>query len=157
MPPFDFDKEQTHFKFTFESSMHKSEKQNEGKQVERDLVVAPDFCDQRNLKGLLILEFFSMLNVQGRTKGYALIQASTLVKATTCSGGTIDSTLSSTIVKDECANPVVETNVEGATSILVQLKTIIISTTIALSLSTVMEELGVDVKVEGLKDIAMEK
>jgi hypothetical protein len=101
--------------------------------------------------------FFDAINVYGRTKGYALIHASILVKATTCSGGIIDSTRSSTIVKDECANPVVETNVEGATSILVQLKTIIIPTTIALSLSTVMEELRVDVKVEGLKDIVMEK
>jgi hypothetical protein len=42
MSPFDSDKEQAHFKFTFESGMHRSEKQNEGEQVERDLVVALD-------------------------------------------------------------------------------------------------------------------
>jgi hypothetical protein len=42
MSPFDYDKEQAHFKFTSESGMHRSEKQNEGEQVERDLVVASD-------------------------------------------------------------------------------------------------------------------
>ncbi len=117
MSPFDYDKEQAHFKFTSESGMHRSEKQNEGEQVERDLVVASDLWPTKLERTFDIGIFSDAINVYGRTKGYAPIQASTLVEATTCSGGTIDSTLSSTTVKDERANPMVETNVEGATSI----------------------------------------
>jgi hypothetical protein len=40
MPPFDFGKMQAHSKSTSEFGMHKSEKQNEGGQMEVDLVVA---------------------------------------------------------------------------------------------------------------------
>jgi len=52
---------------------------------------------------------------------------------------------------------VVETNVEGATLIFVQLKTIVVPTTIVLSPSTAMEELGIDVKVEVIKATIMEE
>jgi hypothetical protein len=61
------------------------------------------------------------------------------------------------IVKDKCANLVVEFDIEGGTSILVQPETIIILATITLNLVFVMEILGVDVRVEEIKAITMEE
>jgi hypothetical protein len=51
---------------------------------------------------------------------------------------------------------VVETDVEGAILILVQLKTIVVPIIIILSPSIAMDELGVDVKVEVTKAIGLE-
>lgn len=137
--------------------MDRSEKQNEGEQMERDLVVAPELWPIELERTSDARLFSNAINVYGKTKGFATIQVSTLVEATTCFGGAIDLTFFSTTVKDEHANLVVETNVEGATLILVQLKTIVVPTTIVLSPSTAMEELGIDVKVEVMKATIMEE
>ncbi len=123
--------------------------------MEGDLVVDLELWPIE-LKRTFDIEIFSnAINVYGRTKGSAPIQAFAIVEIT-CSGGTIDLTLSSTTVKDEHVNSVVETDVEGAILILVQLKKIVVPIIIVLSPSIAMDELGVDVKVEVTKAIGLE-
>jgi hypothetical protein len=62
-----------------------------------------------------------------------------------------------TTIKDECANLVVETNMEGATLTLVQQETIVIPIAIAPSPFTASKDLRVDVKVEVIEATIMEK
>ncbi len=67
------------------------------------------------------MEFFlNVADIYGGTKGSTLVQAFAPTEATTHFNGVIDPTLSNTTIKDECANPVVETSMEGVTLILVQ-------------------------------------
>jgi hypothetical protein len=66
-------------------------------------------------------------------------------------------TLSDTTIKDECANLVVETSMEGATLILVQQETTGIHVAIAPSPFTATKDLGVDVKIEVIKPTIMEE
>ncbi len=119
-----------------------------------DHKIAPYCC---SVKRTFDIEFFSnAINVCGRIEGSTPIQAFAIVEITTCSSGAIDLTFSSTTVKDEHANSVVETDVEGAILILVQLKTIVVPIIIILSPSIAMDELGVDVKVKVTKAIGLE-
>lgn len=61
------------------------------------------------------------------------------------------------IIKDECANLVVETVMEGVTLILIQLKTTIVHIATTPNPFAVTEDLGVDVKVEVTKAMIMEE
>ncbi len=88
--------------------------------MEGDLVVASELWPIEPKRISHIRIFSNAINVYGKTKGFAPIKFFVIVELTTCSGGTIGLTLSCTIVKDEHANSVVETDVEGAISILVQ-------------------------------------
>jgi hypothetical protein len=60
-------------------------------------------------------------------------------------------------IKDECANSMVETIMEGVTLISIQLKTIIVPITTTPGPSAITEDLGVDVKIEVTKATIMEK
>ncbi len=64
---------------------------------------------------------------------------------------------SDTTIKDECANLVVETSMEGATLILVQQETIVIPIAIAPSPFITTKDLRVDVKVEVIEAMIMEE
>ncbi len=92
-----------------------------------------------------------------KIEGATPFPTSTPIEITTFFNGVIDHMLFDMIVKDKCANLVVEFDIEGGTSILVQPETIIILTTITLNLVFVMEILGVDVRVEEIKAITMEE
>jgi hypothetical protein len=72
--------------------------------------------------------------------------------------GTIDDMLfDTTVVNNERANSMVEFDMKGGTSILVQPETIVILATITLNLVVVMEILGVDVRVEEIEATTMEE
>ncbi len=62
MSPFDFDKAQVQFGFASESSMHRSEEQNEGEKLEVDLVVAlelqPTKLEVIFGTGIIVLQMF---------------------------------------------------------------------------------------------------
>jgi hypothetical protein len=62
-----------------------------------------------------------------------------------------------TTIKDKHANPVVESGMEGRISILVQPKATAIPTTMTPSLVAIMENLGVDVRVEEIEATFMEE
>jgi len=62
-----------------------------------------------------------------------------------------------TTIKDEHANSVVKTGMEGGILILVQLETTTIPTTSTPSLDATTEDLRVDVRVAETKAIIMEK
>ncbi len=73
------------------------------------------------------------------------------------SNGIVNPMFSSMSVKDECANPVLETNMEGVTLISIQLETITVLAAIALSLATTIEYLKVDVGIEEIEALVMEE
>jgi hypothetical protein len=58
---------------------------------------------------------------------------------------------------DECANPVLEIDMEGVTLISIQLETTTVLAATALSLTTITENLKVDVKIEEIKALVMEE
>jgi hypothetical protein len=65
MSPFDFGRVQVQFGFTFESGMHRSEEQNEGKKMEVDSVVAFELQPTKpkvifSTEIFLVLQMFSM-------------------------------------------------------------------------------------------------
>jgi len=60
-------------------------------------------------------------------------------------------------VKDDYANLMVETDMEGATLILIQTKTTIVLATTTPSLAITMEDLWVDVRIEEIEALVMEE
>jgi hypothetical protein len=68
----------------------------------------------------------NVVNSSDEIKGAALVPAFALAKVLTFFGGTVDQTLFGMIIKDQCANPVVEFGIEEGTSILVQLEPTIV-------------------------------
>jgi hypothetical protein len=71
--------------------------------------------------------------------------------------GTIDLTLSGMTIKDECANLVVETNMEGATLISIQLEITTVLVATAPSFVTTIENLKVNVRIEEIEAPIMEE
>lgn len=75
-------------------------------------------------------------------------------EATSHFGGTTDLMFSNMTIKDKCANPMVEIDMEEGTLILVHLESII---AIVPSLAVTTKDLKVDVRVEETKAIVMEE
>jgi hypothetical protein len=61
------------------------------------------------------------------------------------------------IIKNECANSVVETGMEGVILISIQLKTIVVHVATTSNPSAITKDLGVIVKVEVTKAMIMEE
>jgi alpha-amylase/alpha-mannosidase (GH57 family) len=70
---------------------------------------------------------------------------------------TVNLTLSSMTVNDDCANLVVETDMEGATLISIQTETIVVLATTTPSLAITMEDIWVDVRIEEIEAPVMEE
>ncbi len=141
--------------FTFESSMHRSEEQSEGKQMEVALVATLELQPTK-----LEVTFGTMImsgatNIFGRVQGFVPIQASVL-KATRHSDGVIDLMFSNTTTKDERAPPVVGSSME-VTLISIQLETIIVHATTTPNSFVTIEDLRINVKIEVTKVMVMEK
>jgi len=91
-------------------------------------------------------------------EGDAPFPTSMPIKIIVFFNGTIDDMLfDTTVVNNERANSMVEFDMKGGTSILVQPETIVILATITLNLVVVMEILGVDVRVEEIEATSMEE
>jgi hypothetical protein len=88
-----------------------------------------------------------------KVEGATLVLASAFTKVTSHFGGIIDPMLSNMIIKDECANPMVETGMEEGISISVHLESIIATVP---NLVATTKDLMVDVRVEETKATFME-
>jgi len=156
MSLFNFDKAQVQFGFASEPSMHRSEEHNESEKMEVDSVVTLESQPTKLEVTFDIGIISSVANVFSETKDFALVQASTLVEAITHFGGVADLTFLGMTVKDDYANSIVEINLEGVISILVQLETTVVYIATARSLVAVTKGLGVDVRIEEIEVVIME-
>jgi hypothetical protein len=125
--------------------------------MEVDLVVALESqpTKPKVIFGTGILS--NVANVFDEAKGFAPVQAFALVEAITHFNGVVDSTLFSLIVKENFANSITETNMEGAILILVQPETIVVPIATTPSLVAVTKGLGVDVRIEEIEVAVMEE
>ncbi len=157
MPPFNFSKVQTHSRFTSKSDRRGNEEQIEGGKMEVDSVVA---LKSRPIEPKVTSNTEILSGVAhgfSKVKGAALFPTSMPINIKVFFNGTIHRMLSNMTVNNERANSMVEFDMEGGTSILVQLETIVFFTTITLNLVVVMEILGLDVRVEEIEATTMEE
>ncbi len=91
---------------------------------------------------------FGIVDGSSEVEGAAPIIAITLAKATTHFGGIVDPTFFDTKTKDEQANLMVESGMEGGNLLLIQLKSSIVLIATTLSFIVATKDLGVDGRFE---------
>lgn len=157
MSPFDFGKAQAHFGSTLKSSTHGSEEHSEGGQMEVNLVVAPK-SQPIKLKVVSNTKIiFGATYVFSIIKGFVLVQTLASAKAKTHSSGTTNLTFLGIIVKDKHMTLMVGTDMEAEGLILVQIKYIIILVATTPSSYVALKDVGLNVKVDVIKAMVMEK
>ncbi|CAM6008870.1 unnamed protein product [Sphagnum balticum] len=157
MSPLDFGRMQVQFGFASKFGMHRSEEQNEGKKMEADSMVTLESQPTKPEVIFNIGILSSVANVFGEAEGFALVQAFALVETITHFSGIVDSKLFGMTIKDDCANSIVETDMEGAILISIQLETTIVPIATAPSLVAATKGLGVDVRIEEIEVVVMEE
>lgn len=157
MLPFDFSKTQAHFGSTLKSNTHGSEEHSEGGQMEVDLMVAPESQPIKLKVASNTKIIFGATDVFSIIEGFVLVQTLASAKAKTHFSSATNLALLGIIIKDKHMTLMVGTDMEAEGLILVQMKYIIIIVATTPSSYVALKDVGLNVKVDVIKAMVMEK